>query len=250
MDPSPPPLPDDVVASATTAENTLASAGPFWLHRSWLGINGLIISQAVLIACAVGTFIDYASIRHEIRPVGRLLNWIWHLHDVSYAIQWLSALYLLALAPFSGKLEDPFRTSRKALLYLGAAWVVVRFVPMMLLPAGVLRFVGGFAEIMQLAAIAALFLYLMKIAEQANDALLKLHLPLAMVLVCLTHAFDSIMRFRMSLFEAENLRLALMIAGAAYWIYLMLRMRLIVASLLPVDAIERSESQEATPPTA
>src|SRR5881394_4239860 len=111
MDPSPLPTEENAIGAGSDApiENTLASADRFWLHRTLLGVSGLAIAQLITMAGAAGALLNLIAMGAENRTLERLLGWIWHLQDVAYAVQWFSALYLLALAPYSREGEDPYR---------------------------------------------------------------------------------------------------------------------------------------------
>jgi len=230
MDPSPPPSDQNELVSVPYADvdSPLASANQLWLHRTYLGIGGLALADVIVMAQAAGRILNLVAARTANRPMGQLFNWIWHLQDVAYAVEWFSALYLLALARYSGEGEDPFRKPRRLLLSFGGAWVIIRFIPLTMLPSPSWRVVGIIAEIVQILAAVTLFLYLMKIAELGNHASLKMHLPLALVLVILTHVLWAITGDRL---DSEDLRLLMMLGTAGYLLYLMLKMRAMLAKL-------------------
>jgi hypothetical protein len=217
----PPPLPYAKIYGP------LASANQLWLHRTYVGIGGLALAQIIVIVQAGGMILNLVAARGDNRPLMELFTWTLHLEEVAYSVRWFSALYLLALAHYSGE-EDPFRLLRKLLLSVGGAFLIIRFIPMMMLPIYLARAVPIAAEVMEIAAIVTLFLYLMKIAELANHAFLKMHLPIALVLIILRHGLAAILGDRIN---GEDLRLLMMLASAAYWFYLMLQMRAMLAKL-------------------
>jgi len=171
--------------------------------------------------------LNLVAARGDNRPLIELFTWTMHLQKVSYSIRWFSALYLLAQAQYPGEV-DPFRLLRKVLLWVGGAFLVIGFIPLMFVPVYLMRAVPIATEVMEMAAIVVLFLYLMKIAELANDAFLRMHLPIALVLIILRHGMAAILGDRI---YGEDLRLLLMLAAAGYWLYLMLKMRAMLAKL-------------------
>jgi len=235
MDPALPPTDQPphnqnalVEVSYAEVHSPLASANQLWLHRTYLGISGLALADVIVMAQAAGMILQLVAAGAGNRPLGRLFDWIWHLQDVAYAIEWFSALYLLALARYSAEGEDPFRMPRRLLLSFGGGWVIIRFIPLGMLPTPLWRGVGVIAEIAQIVAVVTLFLYLMKIAELGNHAFLKIHLPLLLVLMILWHILSAITGNRL---DSEDMRLLMMLGTAAYGFYLMLKMRAMLAKL-------------------
>jgi len=213
--------------------NGLRGLNPLWLHRTFLGTTGIAVAQALIILENVGSYLTFVAFRTHNLEFEPLFHWMGRLYDVSFAIQWFSALYLLASPRAAADERDSFSLHRRALLYAGCAWVFMRSVPGAMFSGELARLMGNIALMVGIGASVTLFLYLMKIAEQSGDAFLKRNLPLALTLTILSESFYVIVRIRLQFRQAEDVRQMMSIAAAVYFLSLLWRLRKLVGEAIP-----------------
>jgi len=212
----------------------LATASPYWLHRTFLGLTGIAIAQWMMLADGALMLLIYFSTGGRTRANEELLRFNSNMSYFAFTILWFSAIYLLA-AP-EDKNQEPDQAlalARKLLIYVCCVSLLPTFYPslMFTMAPGMWFWLNRSLPILNLAALVVLFFYLWKLADSANDPYLRRHLPSALAVLIFSTGFAQAVQYK--LLRADDLRLVLNILAAAYFLHVVLRMRKAFANMLP-----------------
>jgi hypothetical protein len=232
VDPTATPSPS-AEPSPDLVNSALAAASPYWLQRAFLGLTGMAIAQWMVLADGALTLLIYFRNGGRTRANEELLRFNSNMSYFAFTILWFSAIYLLA-AP-EDKTDQPnqtFALARKLLIYAGCGLVLITFFPslMYMTDLGLGIWFNQFLPVLNLAALVALFFYLWKLADSANDPYLKRNLPAVLAVLIASNGFAEAVKHK--LLRADDLRLILNILAAAYFLHVVLRMRKIFAGIL------------------
>jgi hypothetical protein len=171
------PPADDIATTeqAPAPDISLRDANPQWLYRIFLGVSGMAIGQAITLGYLALMFIWAVAARASVGK-GDLLSWLPHADPMGYAIFWFSAIFLLAAPHHADDHHPRLAIFRKAVFYLGCAYLLSRFLPSAFQDLRGGNWAPYAITAFNIAATTALFLYLIQLARRADDPYLKQHL--------------------------------------------------------------------------
>jgi hypothetical protein len=243
MDPPPlpttqPPLPEgDLEIPYAIADAEIRHADPLWLHRVFLGITGIVIAEALFVLKATVMLLGSIS-----RSTAISFDFLWsRLSEGAFAIEWFSALYLLAAHEPIGAHDEARRrrgeeaaSPRRLLLFIGGASVILRFLPLHFL--GIRRsanpFVDTLFSLVYVAGISVLLLYILRLAQRTGDPFLRRHTPAAVMLLFINYGMDFAMSIRGTFAGANDVIQLFGLVANAYLFYVLLRMRRVFGDLI------------------
>ena len=225
MDPIEPPAlsksPEES-ASQTALESDPAALDGHWLHRTFLGLSGVAIAQALLLFQEAATLLLLFSTRAGATAAENVFKWMPHVDQIAMAILWFSALYLLA-APGRFFEGTSLSTPRKLLLIFAGGSLVARAFPWLVFPSRSQQYLSSILPVLHLAAMGALLYYLFKFAQRVGDEYARRHVPLVFVLIVLAQGLA--ISVQLDLVRAEDILLVLRIATTVYFLHLIMHMR-------------------------
>jgi hypothetical protein len=183
-------------------------------------------------------------------------DYLWtRLNEVAYAIEWFSALYLLATHEVISAHDEGRRrrgedatSPRRLLLYVGSASVIFHYAPLHFL--GIRRssnmFIDSLFSLVYVAGISVLLLYILRLAQRTGDPFLRRHTPAAVMLVFINFALQFGFSIRGSIAGATDVMLLLNVVSYAYLCYVLLHLRRVFGNV--VNSI-KSSFAERHPPT-
>src|SRR5262245_33962671 len=96
----------------------LADANPYWVHRLYLGLTGIAFGEAIDLAQLVFPLLLYFAERAQLAVGEKLIYFLPQVNQISFAITWFSAVYLLAAPEPKSPPDDEGPTSiRRLVIY-------------------------------------------------------------------------------------------------------------------------------------
>lgn len=211
----------------------LSETNPLWLHRIYLGITGIAVAQSVFAFQSATLLLAILSRSEDMQFF--FLSWS-KFYGIGYAIQWFSALFLLAARENHDDHESTM-SPRRLLLWVGGTSVVLGLIGPLIPP--IIRMPGFLSHLVTLvdvAAVICLFLYVLRLAQRDGHPLVKRHLPIAVTLLIVNVALQFLLPFGSGFGSGfrriDDVTSLINTAVAVYLVYVLLQMRRSIGSLL------------------
>ncbi len=248
MEHAAPPNPAPEIAyAAVNAE--LSRSEPLWLYRMFLGITGVLIAETLFVFESGMK----ASILLSGPEVNLFLDYFWYTGGVvATAIEWFSALYLLAAPENPDERRARWTSPRKLLLITGSAWAVFYLmVPFLDRVETWARFLWFASTALHIAATVVLIYFLMRLSARTGDAFFARHFPLVLTLTLASLGLSLLIGISnyydvpRALRRAGNLEQVLSAAASAYFAYLLIHLRRQISAFLWPPPAQKESPAEA-----